>query len=80
MKVRLTGLGQNCRWDPDGSVDMLVAPPQQALIDTAAASNEGRSIPPLRWDDSWDDEEDEIIAADEGFNERCTKDLIQDAM
>jgi len=64
----------DCRWDPDGSVEMIMAPPQDALIATAAAVNNGGHA--FRWADEFDEEENERIAADEGFNERCTKEIV----
>jgi hypothetical protein len=66
-------------WDPDGSVETLVVPSKDMLIATAAAVASGVSGA-FRWDDAFDETDDEMLAADEGFMERCTKQMVLDSI
>ena len=65
-------------WDPDGSVETLVVPSKDTLIATAAAVASGVSGA-FRWDDAFDETDDEVLSADEGFMERCTKQMLLDS-
>ena len=62
-------------WEPDGAVETLVVPAKHTLVATAAAVAAGVSAA-FRWHDAFDETDDEVLAADEGFNERCTKQMV----
>ncbi|KAK3246393.1 hypothetical protein CYMTET_44066, partial [Cymbomonas tetramitiformis] len=67
-------------WDPEGCVRVTVAPTSDVLVATAQASNQPGSSGSFRWADEWDEEEDETMAADEGFHERCSRLLVRNAL